>query len=300
MSTNAARDLTIDLEKLTFRYWDWSLGGNSGAQAVLLHGLASNARFWDLAAPYLAGHMQVVALDARGHGLSAKPDDGYDFPAVARDVAAFIGGLGLVRPLLIGHSWGGNLALQVAADYQDLVSGLVCIDGGFIEPSAREGATLERTLEDLAPPDFSKFGLTWDQLLERSRNWGAAESWGDKQRDFLEANFHVSDEGIVMPRLTRERHLKIVRALWDQRVSSLYPKIHLPVLWMPARRDGDDHSSAGWRREKEESIAGALKALARSRVHWMEDSVHDVPVQRPEQVAATILQHVREGFFETP
>ena len=285
MTTSAARDLTIDLDELTFRYWDWSLGGNSGAHAVLLHGLASNGRFWDLAAPRLAEPLQVVALDARGHGLSAKPDGGYDFPTVAGDVAAFIRELGLVRPLLIGHSWGGNVALQVAADHQDLVGGLVCIDGGFIEPAAREGATLERTLEELAPPDFSQFRLTWDQLLERSRNWGAAESWGDGHRRFLEANFHVSDEGIVMPRLTRERHLEIVRALWDQRVSRLYPRIQAPVLWMPARREGDDHSSAGWRREKEEAIARALRTLPRSRVHWMEDSVHDVPVQRPEQVA---------------
>ncbi len=299
VNANTARDLTIDLGRLKFRYWDWGLGTNAGPPAVLLHGLASNGRFWDLVAPYLAEHVQLVALDARGHGFSAKPDEGYDFPTVAGDVAAFIGELGLVRPLLIGHSWGGNVALQVAADHPDLVSGLVCIDGGFIEPSAREGATLERTLAELAPPDFSTFRLTWDQMVERSRNWGAAASWGDKHVDFLEANFLVSDDGIVMPRLTRERHLKIVRALWDQRVSSLYPRIELPVLWMPARRDGDDHSSAGWRREKEESIDVALKSLARSRVHWMEDSVHDVPVQRPEQVAGVILQYLREGFFET-
>jgi pimeloyl-ACP methyl ester carboxylesterase len=297
MMTGDANALTTDLNGLEFRYWDWGIGAGTGRQVVLLHGLASNARFWDLSAPSLTGELRVVALDERGHGLSAKPDDGYDFPTVAGDVATFIQELGLERPVLIGHSWGGNVALQVAADHSQLVGGVACIDGGFIEPSAREGATLESTLEELAPPDFSKFQMTWDQMLERSRNWGAAQAWGDKRIHFLEANFYVTDDGIVMPRLSRERHLKIVRALWDQRVSDLYPAIQAPVLWMPVRQTGDDYSSAGWRAEKEASIEKAVSLLPSTRVHWMEDSIHDVPVQKPEEVAEVILRHVREGFF---
>ena len=298
MTAVDARNTTTELNGLEFRYWDWSLGAGAGRHAVLLHGLASNARFWDLSAPYLAHELRVAALDERGHGLSAKPDDGYDFATVAGDVAAFIERLGLERPLLIGHSWGGNVALQVAADHPELVCGVVSIDGGFIERSARDGASLESTLEELAPPDFSKFQMTWDQMLERSRNWGASQAWGDRRIHFLEANFLVSDEGIVMPRLTRERHLRIVRALWDQRVSELYVSVRAPVLWMPTRQEGNDYSSAGWRHEKEISIEKAMSLLPSSRVHWMEDSIHDVPVQKPEEVAEVILRHVREGFFD--
>ena len=298
MTNATARTLTADLAGMEFRYWDWNLGTGSGRPAILLHGLASNARFWDLAAPHLVNDLRLMALDERGHGLSAKPDDGYDFPTVAGDVATFIGELRLERPLLIGHSWGGNVALQVAADHPELVGGVVSIDGGFIEPSAREGATLESTLEELAPPDFSKFRMTWDQMVERSRNWGTSESWGDQRIHFLEGNFFVSDEGIVMPRLSRERHLKIVRALWDQRVSELYPAIKTPVLWMPARQEGDDHSSAGWRVEKERSMEKAKGLLKRSTVHWMEDAIHDVPVQKPGEVAEVILRYFRDGFFD--
>ena len=50
---------------------------------LLLHGLASHCGIWDLVAPILARHARVVALDLRGHGASAKPDDGYDFDTVA-------------------------------------------------------------------------------------------------------------------------------------------------------------------------------------------------------------------------
>ena len=283
-----------ELRGLPFRFWDW---GGLGRPGVLLHGLASNARFWDLSAPYLLEHFSVSALDQRGHGLTAKPDEGYDFPTVASDVAAFIRHTGVQRPLLIGHSWGGNVAIQVAADHPDLIAGVVCIDGGFIEPSARPGATLERTMQELAPPDFAQFRMTWEQMLERSRNWGAAQSWGEKRIDFLRANFEVSMDGIVMPRLRRDRHLEIVRAIWDQRVSELYSRIDTPVLWMPARQAGDDQSSAGWRVEKEQAIEKASRLLPRSRVVWMEDSVHDVPVQRPAEVAAVIVEQERAGFF---
>ena len=131
--TTAAQDVFVDLNGLSFHYRDW---GGQGRPLVLLHGLASNAHFWDLAAPYLTHDHRVVALDQRGHGASAKTEDGYDFPTVATDVASFIRSLGMDRPILVGHSWGGNVGVQVAADNPHLLEGLVCIDGGTIEPSA--------------------------------------------------------------------------------------------------------------------------------------------------------------------
>ena len=58
---------------------------------MLLHGLASTHRIWDLVAPLLAQDFSVVALDQRGHGESAKPDSGYDFGTVAADLNGLFG-----------------------------------------------------------------------------------------------------------------------------------------------------------------------------------------------------------------
>ncbi len=96
------RDEWLTINGLNFHYRDWG-GGEPGI--ILLHGLASTCHIWDLVAPVLAqGGHRVVAMDQRGHGASAKPDQGYDFEIVSRDLIGLIEGLGMERPLIIGHS----------------------------------------------------------------------------------------------------------------------------------------------------------------------------------------------------
>src|SRR3989442_9802636 len=119
---------------LALSYREWS---GQGAPIALLHGLASNARIWDQVAARLAPRFRVVALDQRGHGLSDKPPDGYDFETVVADASAAFERLGIVRPVLVGHSWGGNVALQFAADADPPPRALVLVDGGFIELAGR-------------------------------------------------------------------------------------------------------------------------------------------------------------------
>ena len=126
--------------------------------------------------------------------------------------------------------------MQVAADYPDIVRGLVCIDGGFIEPSAAPGATWQDTKLRLSPPDFVALDFTWQQLVERAKTWPTAAFWGEKLTDFLRGNFAELETGSVRPKLTLERHLKILRGIWDQKVSELYERVSCPVLLMPARR----------------------------------------------------------------
>ena len=290
---SAPLDANIEVRNLSFHYRDF---GGHGRDIVLLHGLASNAVFWDLCAPFLQKQLRVLALDQRGHGSSAQTDDGYDFPTVSGDIAGFIKALNLNAPILVGHSWGGNVAMQVAADYPDLLSGLVCIDGGTIEPSASAGATWEKTEQALAPPHFPSRKVQWDQMVQR--NQGRADvQWNDGGLAFLKANFDVQSDGTVLPKLSYEHHMLIVRAIWDQKVATLFPRIQVPVLLMPARRDSQDSDSSGRRSEKEANYKKAASLIQRTRLVWMEDSIHDVPLQRPEKVSQSILDAVGDGFL---
>ena len=200
----------------------------------------------------------------------------------------------------MGHSWGGNVGMQVAADNPTLLAGLVCIDGGTIEPSAAAGVTWEETEMAMAPPDFAAMRLDWDLFLERAKTRGRGALWGDHLEPFYRANFEIQPDGTVLPRLRRDLHLLIVRALWEQRVSELYPRIGCPVLIMPARRDGEVASSAGDMETKEAQMGQALATLPNARVIWMEDSIHDVPVQRPYEVSRVVLDAELEGFFGAP
>jgi pimeloyl-ACP methyl ester carboxylesterase len=145
----------VDLGNLRLRVLHWP-GPSDRPSFLLLHGLASNARFWELVGPRLAasGHA-VWAPDVRGHGLSDKPDDGYDFSTQCSDLLRLIQATGVERPILVGHSWGGMVALEFAArnvEGQWSPSGLALVDGGIGQLDDVPGATWESVEVALTPP----------------------------------------------------------------------------------------------------------------------------------------------------
>ena len=285
-------DCYIDLRGLPFHYRDW---GGDGRPVLLLHGLASTCHIWDLVAPLLAEDFRVVALDQRGHGQSAQVDEGYDFATVSGDAAAFIKHLGWERPIVAGHSWGADVALELAAGQPGMTSGLIFVDGGTIEPSARPGWSPEQAREDMAPPIFT--GFTPDMMRERvvsGARFGPNPS--ETVVEAVLANFRVLEDGTIQSNLRRENHLRIIDALWDHKPSQLYPTLRCPVLMLPARQTTPDAMDRRFRRE--ESMARAASLLPVSKTVWLEDSIHDVPLQRPELVANTISQHIKNGFFD--
>ena len=64
-----------------------------------------------------------------------------------------------------------------------------------------------------------------------------------------------------------------------------------------ARAPGRQRPAAPNRFRREEAIAIAGRLLPKSETVWLEDSIHDVPLQRPELVAQTIRDNIRQGFF---
>ena len=143
--------------------------------------------------------------------------------------------LGLRKPLVAGHSWGGNVALHCAANYPSEVSGLAMVDGGYIEPSSLPGWTWERAREELAPPAFGQ--VTLRQITDRIKRGSLAPYMTPAIERILAANFYVTPEGFARPNLRRENHMKIVRALWEHKPSLLFPQVRCPTLILPARKD---------------------------------------------------------------
>jgi len=80
---------------------------------VFLHSTAGNASQWAAQLEHLRPTRRAVALEWRGHGRSAAPDDGdYSFPATAADVEEAVNRLSIGRFVLLGHSGGGLVAVQ--------------------------------------------------------------------------------------------------------------------------------------------------------------------------------------------
>ena len=283
-------DEIVTIDGLDFHCQDW---GGAGRPIVLLHGLASTCHIWRLTAPILARDFSVIAMDQRGHGDSAKPDHGYDFASVSRDAAGLIKAKGLQNPIVVGHSWGGDVALELAAAHPELVGGLCFVDGGMIEPSTRYASAAEAR-EQMAPPVFS--GVTLEEFRERIRP--RAEELGAGFEAMVLANFETLDDGTVRAKLSRDNHLRIVDALWDHHPPELFPKVSCPVLIMPARQQSDADGQQ-WALSRGETVAAAEQLLPRGKTVWLEDSIHDVPIQRPELVASVIKSHIDSGYFDS-
>ena len=285
-------DCYADLRGLPFHYRDW---GGDGRPVLLLHGLASTCHIWDLVAPLLAADFRVVALDQRGHGQSAQVDDGYDFATVLGDAATFIEHLGWERPIVVGHSWGADVALELAVAKPELAAGLIFVDGGTIDISSRPDWTLAQAREDMAPPIFT--GFTPQMMRERVESSGRfGPNAPPETTEAVLANFRVLEDGTIQSNLRRENHLRIIDALWDHKPGELYPRLKCATLMLPARQATPDAMDRRFRRE--ESIARAESLLLRSKTVWLEDSIHDVPLQRPALVADTIREHIQSGFFD--
>lgn len=286
---SGARGRFISLNGLRFHAIDW--GGPASARAiVLLHGLASQAHIWDLVAPQLARRFRVVALDQRGHGLSDKPDGDYDFASVAADLGRFLDAERFARAALVGHSWGGNVALEYAVRHPDRVSALIFVDGGFLEIGARlDWPAAEKMLE---PPDLA--GMPLETFRSNLHGW-LAPAWSETTEAIVLHNFEVLPDGTIRPHMRKANHMQVVRALWEHRPSQLWGQVRCPVLMIPALQSPPhDDRMRTIIASKREAVRLAEQRLARSKTIWMEDTLHDIPLHRPNELARAIEEFVSE------
>jgi len=98
-----------------------------GTPLILLHGLFGSADNWHGIATRLADQFHVVTPDLRNHGQSPHSDE-ITYPSMADDVAELLGTLGLPSALILGHSMGGKVAMQLALTRPDLVQKLIVAD----------------------------------------------------------------------------------------------------------------------------------------------------------------------------
>ncbi|MDQ3412831.1 MAG: acetoin dehydrogenase dihydrolipoyllysine-residue acetyltransferase subunit [Chloroflexota bacterium] len=110
---------------------------NSNPPLVFLHGLGGSLTTWTNLLPAFADRYRVIAVDLPGHGGSDKPEPAttdYSLSGLAAAVCAVIENQALAPAVLIGHSLGGAVALQIALDRPKLVRGLVLIDSAGLGP----------------------------------------------------------------------------------------------------------------------------------------------------------------------
>lgn len=255
-----------------------------GVPVLLLHGLASSRRFWDLVVPDLVGGRgagrPVLALDQRGHGDSERPDGPYDGATVVADALTALDAVGLSRVVVVGHSWGASTALRLAATAPERVLAVVGVDGGLGAPRSA-GRTREQARTALEPP---RTALAPDQLVARVSQGPLARWWSPAVADALLPLFGIGEDGLARARLPFAAHMAIVDDLLDDDPEARLTDVRCPA-WLVSC---EDPASPQWSAVKAAALERAGALLAQPRLQRWSGAVHDVPLQWPSLVAGLV------------
>ena len=254
-----------------------------GPALLLLHGIAGSSRTWRDVIPSLRDRFTVIAPDLMGHGLSEKPAGDYSLGAFASGVRDLLEVLDIEHASVIGQSFGGGVAMQLAYQYPEVCDRLVLVASGGL---GREVNWMLRFLtlpgsEYLMPVIFPSFARDWGDSLLRA----------------------ITNRGIRMGRITemwsayaslaeaenRQAFVRTIRSVIDpggQSVSALdrlYLASSMPTLIMWGDRDDIipvSHAHA------------ACDAIPGCQLVIIEGVGHFPQIEAPEQFVAAFLDFV--------
>lgn len=126
---------SVEVNGITIHY---HRTGGDKPPVVMLHGMSDNGLCWTQVAMDMEKDFDVVMIDARGHGASTVERTDFSFELLATDVAGVIDALRLDKPVLVGHSMGGQVATVVGARFPGKVSRIALEDPAyFVRPAIR-------------------------------------------------------------------------------------------------------------------------------------------------------------------
>ena len=236
---------------------------------VLLHGLGSSARDWQLQFDAFAPDYRVIAVDMRGHGRSAKPRGPYSVSLFAKDTAAFMRALNLPPAHVAGLSMGGMIAFQLALDAPELLKSLVIVNSA----------------SELIP-------RTWAERKDLLTRLFIAHLMGmRKMGRFLGERLFPEPQQAELRRIFAER--------WAQNNKRAYlASFHALIGWSVTDRLGEIQCPtlivAGDMDFFPLSFKQAYAAkIPRARLSVIKNSRHATPVDQPERFNAAL-----KAFFE--
>ncbi len=255
----------------------------SGPALLLLHGIASSSRTWRDVIPRLSDRFTVVAPDLMGHGQSEKPVGDYSLGAFATGIRDLLEVLDIDRASVVGQSFGGGVAMQLAYQHPERCERLVLVDSGGL---GREVNWMLRFMtlpgsEYVMPGIFPGFVRDWgDSLLRAINNRGIrlgriAEMWS-AYASLAEAE-------------NRQAFARTIKAVIDpggQTISAmdrLYLAASMPTLIVWGERDDIipvDHAYS------------AHEAVPGSRLVIIEGVGHFPQIEVPEQFVDALVDFI--------
>ena len=261
--------------------------------ALIAHsgGPGMDARFWDDFA-HIDDFVTTVMIHPRGSGLSGPAaEEAYLLPDYAADVEALRLHLGLDKPILMGWSHGGMVAMQFAFTYPDALSKLILVDtsayfGEFL--SDIEGAVQEFKNEPWFEKSFAALKAEWagEYRLDEDmrRLWAEEMKFYFKQFDERAKAYHERTKDLPV-------RIAPLKTFNDQEAPSMdlrpqLKKITVPTLVIVGRHDFITNVAMA-----EEMV----KYIPNARLEIFEDSGHFALVEEPKKFYKVIKQFVMES-----
>lgn len=253
---------------------------------MLLHGLASQRRFWNLVIPHLGG-FPLLAVDQRGHGESDQPSGHYALAQVAADLPVALDAIGWSRAVLVGHSWGASVAATFAATHPERTLALVLIDGGFLGPAPQH---VDRTAlrKQLEPP---RIALPPDEL-EAMLATRSPRPWSSEVAAAVLPIFGVGADGLARARLPFDAHMQILDTLFDYDAIATLSRVPVAPWVAVCETPGTE---VAWQQRRDAALTRLGEMRSDVRVHRWGGAVHDVPLQWPALVAGLIRTAAEEA-----
>jgi pimeloyl-ACP methyl ester carboxylesterase len=180
------------------------------------------------------------------------------------------------------------VALQFAAVHTEQVKALVLVDGATNQLSTRPGWSREQAIKDLAPPRFA--GTPRETFLSYFRNSPLGEQWSSELEESILNIVQLRDDDTVAPRLVYENHLQIISAMWDQPTFDLYRNVHCPTTLIVADQEPMNEAMKEFMNLRKQGIAHIQEVRSDVRIVILQNTMHDIPLQRPEELAELIVK----------
>lgn len=167
---------------------------NAGTPLILLHSLSANAQVFNgLYTRGLADYFRIITPDLRGRGRTEQPLFGYTLEQQAKDVIALLDHLGLAKAAVCGHSFGGFLAIYIAANYPERASKLIVLDAGI--------ALNPLTIFLISYSSARLFSIhpSWDIFISMVRKAPFMDRWDAAMLPFLKEDVKLLPNGMLLP-----------------------------------------------------------------------------------------------------
>ncbi len=216
-----------ELDSLRIHYLEFA-GGDPAI--VLLHGLSANAsEFRGLVGAGLSPRFRVISPDLRGRGRSDKPTCGYSMSHHAEDVIALLDCLELDEVVMGGHSFGGLLAIFMAANYPERISRVIVIDAAIeMHPQVREliKPSLDRLRQVL--PSVNEY------MSQMQRAPHVAGFWDGAIEGYFRAEIQENADGTAQSLTSAEAIALALEGVQNEHWAELVARVKQPVLLLNA------------------------------------------------------------------